>query len=143
MNIALIKNGKVANIIVADLVFANKLGFDQAIDTAGHVVGIGDGWNGQIFTKPEPAPESITENSEIRFSQMDFFDLFKQEEELEVIYTLAKDNVKLQIAMDKFKMADYISNKDPRTIANINSMEALGLIAPGRAAQILAGIKAI
>lgn len=41
MNIALIKNGKVENIIVADIAFAEKLGYEKVIDVTTKKVSIG------------------------------------------------------------------------------------------------------
>lgn len=51
-NIALIRDGVVANVIVGSLEFAQSLGFDAAVETDS--AGIGWAWDGSEFTAPVP-----------------------------------------------------------------------------------------
>lgn len=49
--IALIRDGMVANIILSDLDFAQKLGYDEVVPLSGKMTcSIGDLWNGAKFT---------------------------------------------------------------------------------------------
>lgn len=80
------------------------------------------------------APEPVAKPT---LTQLEFFNRFTQPE-LVGIYTAAKSSVPLEIMLDQFKMATYIDTADPQTVGGINALEAAGLIAAGRAAQILA-----
>jgi hypothetical protein len=144
MNIALIKNGKVANVIVADLAFANKLGFDQAVDTSGHVVSIGDNYNGQIFTKPEAAPEPVppTPEPEKEYTFLEFL-YGGRLTEPEVIALYAKEREESQyglmvhISLDGLRQAKGILISHPNTKKAVDIWVAAGLITEERANEIL------
>lgn len=58
--------------------------------------------------------------------------------ELAAIYTAAKSVVQVEVWLEKFKLAEFIDLTDQRTIAGVQSLEAAGLLAAGRAAEILA-----
>jgi hypothetical protein len=58
--------------------------------------------------------------------------------ELAAIYTAAKASVQVEVWLDKFKLAQEIDLTDPQTIAGVQALEAAGLLAAGRAAEILA-----
>jgi hypothetical protein len=58
--------------------------------------------------------------------------------ELAAIYTTAKSNVHVEVWLDKFKLAEEINLDDPSTIAGVQALEAAGLLAQGRSAEILA-----
>jgi len=51
MRIALISDGVVVNVILADLAFASSLGF-VAVDVTGQNVQIGDVYSNGVFTRP-------------------------------------------------------------------------------------------
>lgn len=70
-------------------------------------------------------------------SKLDYMNRFT-DAELAQIYTAAKTTVAIEIWLDKFKLAESIYLDDPRTISGVQTMELVGLIAPGRAAEILA-----
>ena len=57
--------------------------------------------------------------------------------ELAGIYTAAKSVVQVEIWLEKFKLASEINLDDPATASGLQTMEAAGLIACGRAAAIL------
>lgn len=57
--------------------------------------------------------------------------------ELATIYTLAKTNVGIEIWLEKFKLASDINLDDVRTIGGVTALEQAGIIAPGRAQEIL------
>ena len=69
-------------------------------------------------------------------TRLEFFDRFTDTEQV-AIYDAAKLVTQVQIWLDKFKLASDIDVTDPRTIAGINALEAAGLLAAGRAAEIL------
>jgi hypothetical protein len=52
MRVALISGGVVVNIILADVAFAQMLGYDAAIDVTGQDVAIGDNYANGVFTRP-------------------------------------------------------------------------------------------
>lgn len=80
-----------------------------------------------------PAPAVVDK----RKTRLEFLDLFTHAE-LSGIYSAAKTIVDIEIYLDKVKAAEFIDLADPRTIAGVNSLESSGLIAVGRAAEILA-----
>ena len=75
-----------------------------------------------------PAPPTLSKGA--------FMDLFTPGE-LTGIYTAAKVSVDVEVWLDRFKVAEYIDVSDPRTVAGVQSLETAGLLAAGRAAQIL------
>ena len=58
--------------------------------------------------------------------------------ELEGIYTAAKAVVRVEVWLAKFNASSEINLDDPYTIGGLQAMEAAGLLAAGRAAEILA-----
>lgn len=69
-------------------------------------------------------------------SRIDFLGKFT-DVELESLYTAAKSVVQIEIMLDFVRAAEFISTDDPRTISGVQALEAGGLIAAGRAAEIL------
>lgn len=57
--------------------------------------------------------------------------------EMAGIYTAAKSSVAVEIWLEKFKLATEINLDDPAVMAGLQAMEAAGLIAAGRAAEIM------
>jgi hypothetical protein len=47
-------------------------------------------------------------------------------------------SVAVEVWLEKFKQATEINLDDPRTVSGVQALEEAGLIAPGRAAEILA-----
>jgi len=85
-------------------------------------------WNPQT-RQFDPRPEKKV------VSKLDFLDLFT-DSELENI--LSSPNIKVKIFVKKLELADgRINLKSNRMTAAINGMETLGLIGPGRAAEII------
>lgn len=79
--------------------------------------------------QPEPAPRTIT-----RLEYMNRF----TDEELAGLWTAAKSVVQIEIWLEKFKLAEFISLDDPRTVEGLLALEGAGLLAPGRANEIVA-----
>ena len=78
---------------------------------------------------PKPAPRPI--------SKLEFMERFT-DEELAAIYAAAKTDVRVEIWVDKLKLAEFVDLTDPRIRNGIINLEAAGLIAKGRADEILA-----
>lgn len=71
-------------------------------------------------------------------SKLEYMNLFT-DTELEDIYTTAKTVIQVEVWLEKFKLAAEIDLNDERTIGGVNALETAGLLAVGRAAEILAG----
>lgn len=88
-----------------------------------------------------PEPEAATPTVR-RMSKLDYMNRF-EDAELGAIYSAAKVNVAVEVWLAKFNAATpdadgtCIDLDDPRTVAGLQGMEAAGLLAPGRAAEIL------
>jgi hypothetical protein len=67
-----------------------------------------------------------------------FMDKFT-DAELAEIMTAAKSSIELELWFKRFEMAQDILLTDPQTIAGVNALETAGLIAEGRATEILHG----
>lgn len=61
-----------------------------------------------------------------------------QQQELATVYTLVNTELQVQIWMDMFRLAEEINLDDPLISEGIHSFEAMGVLAAGRAAEILA-----
>lgn len=73
------------------------------------------------------------------FSILEFRTRFTQEEK-RAIYTAAVDNIDIRIWLDDLMAiteAEGVDTTDERTVAGVQGLEALGLIAKGRALEIL------
>lgn len=95
----------------------------------------GPGWlyDGNAFTAPtDPAPTPVRTLTKLQY--MNRF----TDGELANIYTAAKSNVAVEIWLEKFKLASEVNLDDTATVAGLQAMEAAGLLAAGRAAEILA-----
>ena len=79
----------------------------------------------------EPAPEIKQP-----ISVLDFRNRFTQSEKI-AIYTAAKQVVAIQVWIDDLASAKDVNVTHDPTIAGINALESAGLIAKGRAAEIL------
>lgn len=69
-------------------------------------------------------------------TKLQFMDRFT-DEEMEAIYTAAEESVQVEIWLERFKLASEVDLDDPRTISGVQALESAGLIAEGRAAEIL------
>jgi hypothetical protein len=86
--------------------------------------------------------EAVLAPSEMLISKLEYLSAF-EESELATIYTIAKTNVQIEIWLEKFRLAEFIQISDPRSQAGIRSLEASGLIQPGRANEILRKLGAV
>ena len=78
----------------------------------------------------------VTETKSI--DRIDFFNLFTIEE-LAGVYTAAKDNVLLQILLDKVKVAAKVELGNSDVIQGVGLLTQMGILTEERAATILQG----
>lgn len=84
----------------------------------------------------ELVPETPTATAKAPFTKLEYMNRFT-DDELAGIYTAAKTVVQVEIWLEKFKLAEFVSLDDPRTLAGLQALEAAGLLAAGRAAEIV------
>jgi hypothetical protein len=82
------------------------------------------------YPVPPVAPVPLTHKQ--------FMDKFT-DVELATIMTAAKSSIDLELWFKRFEMAQDILLNDPQTISGVNALETAGLIAEGRATEILHG----
>jgi hypothetical protein len=82
------------------------------------------------YPAPPVAPVPLTHKQ--------FMDKFT-DSELAAIMTAAKSSIELELWFKRFEMAQDILLNDPQTISGVNALETAGLIATGRASEILNG----
>ncbi len=98
--------------------------FDGDIPDSNHI------WNKETL-KFERIPKIIL----TKFEYMKRFN----DDELAKIYTLAKSNIQLEIWLEKFKTASEVDLTDLTTCSGVRALETAGIIAAGRAEEILKG----
>ena len=133
MNIALINNGIVENIIVADLEFAEQLGYEQVIDVTDVFCSIGWLYDGTTFSEP-PTPEPIKITI---LTPYEFLKRFTSEER-KAIKAATLTNPDVDDLWTMFTVAQDIDLRNTDTINGVDALESLGILAEGRAAEILA-----
>ena len=88
-------------------------------------------WNTSTLMMNEYAATSS------KLTKLEYMNRFT-DAELATIYTVAKTNVQVEVWLEKFKASSEVDVTDPRTVAGVQALEAVGLIQIGRAAEILA-----
>lgn len=89
------------------------------------------------FIPPDPVVPDPVPDPKVPLTKLEYMNRFT-DAELEGIYTAAKSTIAIEIWLEKFKLATDINLEDARTIAGVQALEAAGLLAVGRAAEILA-----
>jgi hypothetical protein len=90
----------------------------------------------------KPAPPVVEETQSVGLTKLEFMQRFT-DAELDALYTVAKTNVAVEIWLAKFNATTpdaqgySVYLNDQRTIDSVNMLEAAGLLAAGRAAEIL------
>lgn len=93
---------------------------------------LGRRWSGGKWIEVEPEPEVSA-----AITRLEFRERFTPAEKV-AIYTAAKQSVELQVWLDDLAAASDVRTDYPATVGGVQALEAAGLIAPGRAAEILA-----
>ncbi len=57
--------------------------------------------------------------------------------ELQSIYTAAKTSVAIEVWLEKFKATTQVDLNDSRILTGLQALETAGLLAPGRAQEII------
>lgn len=127
MRYAIIEHNKVANVAVAEYALASN--WIQSGTAA-----VGDDFiNGEIVPQSAPqapsAPRTLT--------KVAYLKRFTQAERIG-IREAAKVNVVVEDYVELLNLAQDVDLADPETIAGVQQLEAAGLLAAGRAAEILA-----
>ena len=149
---ALIQNQKVVNIVEASPEFVATLeGFDAIIDvTDMHACMHDDYIDGQIVhPEPEPQPEPEPTPEDRRITRLMFRNRFTQAEHVIIEIASLDDTAApmqqrqmaaaLRVLQRQVSDAEFIDLNDIVTRAGVQQLEAFGLLAEGRAAEILDG----
>lgn len=80
---------------------------------------------------------SFVEMNQSRFMTQEQFARRLTQDELRAIYTIAKQNIDVEIWLDRFKMSKEIDLDDAVMVGGLYAMEGAGLFASGRVAEIL------
>lgn len=120
----------------------SALAFELELPCGDDVPPVGAQWNGEVFA-PEPVqptpvqPTPVQPTPSRKLTKLEYMNRFT-DAELAVIYAAAKTVVQVEIWLEKFRLATDVDLEDPRTVAGVEAMEGAGLLAEGRAAEILA-----
>lgn len=136
MDYALIKNGVVEGVIVADADFVAGISSEwDHIEPASGGVGPGWGWDGSQFVAAEPSKPSPDPTATV-WTVLAFRSRFTEDEK-RAIYTARTSSIDIQIWLDDLAAASDVRSDDPRMIAGVQGLEAAGLLTSGRAAEIM------
>lgn len=83
-----------------------------------------------------PEPETVVPAKPTTLTKLEYMNRFT-DAELAGIYTAAKTVIAVEVWLEKFKLATDINLTDQRTIDGLHALEDAGLLAEGRAAEIL------
>tara|TARA_R110000787_G_scaffold116307_2_gene226486 strand:+ start:927 stop:1367 length:441 start_codon:yes stop_codon:yes gene_type:complete len=142
MRVAISKNGKIINVIEAESIeFAQGL-FPDAVALSSDGLGVGwtDAGGGVYESPPEPEPDRVA------YSSLEFMDLFTAAEE-GAIRILARStdpnqvvaSVQMEAFLARISVATIIYLDDPRVVAGISALSALGILTQARVDAVLAG----
>lgn len=137
MRIALIKNGKTENIIIAALEFAEGLGYDRAVNIDDIQAEIGWAFDGEKFIRPEPETPAVVAITPVAaLTKFQFLSRLTVEERLG-IFSAEATNPMVRMWLETFRICEDIEVTNPETITGVQMLEAAGFIASGRANEIL------
>lgn len=103
-------------------------------------------WNGMEFATHDHAEQPVVnEDGSIEgqvigrvFTKLEYLRLFTSAERI-AIRDAAKQSPELEDYLEMLKLSDEINTGDPDTIAAVTMLELVGLIAAGRAQEVLNG----
>ncbi len=130
--IALINASVVENVIEATQVFADTLGYDYAVESA--TASIGWTYDGSTFTPNVPVVKDLGRI----VTKLAFRNRFTIPERAGI--TLAANdpaNIVLRVAMDDLAVSDFIDLTRQEILGLLLGMESSGLLAVGRASEII------
>lgn len=135
---ALISGGRVVNVVMADPIALNEIqGYDAVVET--EIAGPGWSWTQEGgFTPPEPTPASPSPQPSAILTRLEFLRRFTPTER-QAIRSARAQSVELDDFMFLLEMAETIHLDNADVIAGLALLEASGLLAAGRASEILSG----
>lgn len=86
---------------------------------------------------PSILDEPIAEVGPRLLTKLEYMERFT-DEELGTIFTVAKQSVAVEVWLEKFKLASEINLDDPRILGGLQALESAGILATGRAMEIIA-----
>lgn len=128
--IAIIENGVVVNIILADPGWLADNGLNGIVIPDDLTVSIGWLWNGDSFAQPAPDPASPV------MSRLAFMRRFTMQERIAIRAAVPTDPVLADVNA-LLELAQEVSLDDPDTQMAIGYMTQLGILTAERAAEIL------
>ena len=126
MKYAIVKNGVVVNTAISTSPITEE--WIACSDT----VGPGDTYSGGVFSKP-PTPETPREP----ISKIEYLRRFTQDERVGIRLAAASNHI-VNDYVELLNATTTLHLDDPDVIAGVNQLEQAGLLAAGRAAEILA-----
>ena len=143
MRTALIQNGQVINVVEAPEGWQPPPGL---LAVPSDTAGIGDGWDGERFT-PAPPPETPTDPADTRITRLAFRNRFTQAEKVTLELAALDDPsatmaqrqqaAALRAHLKDLDSASFVDLTRHETVDAVQSLEAGGLFAAGRAEAIL------
>lgn len=139
---ALIRNGVVENVVLADAAYVATLtGYDAVI--ANPAAGVGWLYDGQAFTAPEPVEPPPPAPAVIpALTQLQFRLLLTQAERLKC-RELRQQDLVLDDFLGLLDIAQEVELSNPLTIYGLSYASSIGCFTPERLAQILAAQPAL
>lgn len=96
-----------------------------------------EAWVAENFPQYTKLPEPIREPIRLTLiSKLEFMSRFT-DEELEALYAARRASVKIEVWMAKFDASSQIDLDDPRLRSGLLAMQSLGILAHGRADELL------
>ena len=114
-------------------------------DLDGNTITLPTGYGGTVldanppapaWAVPDPTPEPQPQPAPRILTKLEYLRLFTQQERI-AIRTAADQTPELFDYLEMLKLAEDINLDDPDTIGAVTLLELAGLIAPGRASEIL------
>jgi len=133
MKYALIKNGIVQNCIEADDAFIATFQHNCDAVVASDAANVGWTYDGTGFHAPADVTAAVPA---LPWTKKEFLLKFTPEEYAAII-AATKVNALLDYYWQLFMVAENVLKTDPATISGINALESNGLLAAGRAAEVL------
>ncbi len=134
MQYALINNGIVENVIMADAGFiATLTGYTDKVDVSNIEIGVGWLFDGTNFMQPEAVTTAPVSK---QFTQLEYQSLFTLDE-LVAIEVAAETSATLRVLQRMQQAATYIVLDDPRTIQGMQALVSLSLLTQARYDEIL------
>ena len=127
-----IENGKIDNTIIADDAFVLEHPLDWI--ECPEEFGIGDNYSNNNFFRDDVEVVPVI----LPWSKKDFLMKFTPQEYV-AIKTVIQTNALLDYYWTLFTVADMVFKNDPVPIEGINALETAGILASGRADEILTG----